>query len=131
MTGLLALLILIAVVAGGLVLGVSWIRTLADLLWMLALRRVLVGATTLGALLCAMGLIHVLAGFPIGSPTAFLIGLIVAPLVARPLADAIGWWWAGPGARVGIERRKNFIFAQRRQQQRDAYEAPPIDPGSD
>lgn len=81
------LVLTILIVFGGLAYLQLWTKAFADLLWMFALRRWLVGLITLATFLAVLGLAHALCGLAAGSPSLVLLGLLAAPPAARSLAD--------------------------------------------
>lgn len=125
MTGLLALIGLIVGVAGGVALIPLWTRALADLLYMFVLRRLSVGFSVLFILLTVVLLVHLLGHFEAASPTAFLAGVILTPLAAQPMADFLTYRTANEATRRRIGTWRGFVFAERRCDLNDAYEAPP------
>ncbi len=103
---------------------VVWIRAAADWCWLLAIRRGLVGAASFGSLLIVTGLLRLLFGIHFMSPLAVLIGLYATPLAAIPIANLIARRLAPLAGRPKDAGWRNFIFAQRRREQSEAYSAP-------
>jgi len=119
-------LFLVTFVIAAMWLTVRWTRDFADLLWMLTIRPFPVAIASL----VALGLVMLLAGFLFGfsalSPTSFLIGLLISPLLAVRGANGIARRMVVLPKGDELRKIPAFIFALRRQEQRDAYEAPPI-----
>ena len=124
MTSLPAFIGLVLAGAGGLTLMAIWTRTLADLLYMFALRKLTSGVTVLVILIFIVLLIHWLARFEVVSPTAFLAGIVITPLVACPLSNIIAFRSADAATRLRIGTWRGFVFSEKRCALDDSYKAP-------
>lgn len=121
----LAFLLLTLVLAfGAPVLIMIWTRAAADWCWLLAIRRSLVGCVFFVVLLVVTGLLHLVFGLHFTSPLAMLVGLYATPVAAIPLANLIAHARVPAAARPNDGALRDFIFAQRRREQSEAYSAP-------
>lgn len=119
----LYILLLTGLVFGGLALGLHWLRTLADLLWMATIRPYVVGPSVVASILAASFTLDALIHRQGLVATRFILLLIVAPILAKPLSNVLAslraralFDWKNPLA-------KDFIFRRARQIQQDAFVA--------
>lgn len=124
---LLALVALIFGVFGTLLVIHLWIGAAAKWLWLVTVRGGLVTSVSLILLLLFLVAAQLILGIHIFSSLGFLFGLIATPFAAIPLADWLAFRMVPADRRTGFSRR-NFIFADKRRSQSEAYLAPPIDP---
>jgi hypothetical protein len=105
-----------------LVLAVHWIRSFAELLWLLTVRPRIIAASALLVLSINGAALRVLFSLPPMGPLAFSLSLVLIPFVAVPLGNYIAYRRrAQEYAQLGWH---SFIFDARRLQRRRSYEAP-------
>ena len=125
---------LMLIVALATALLVIWTRDLADLLWMFAARSVLVGATSLMAMITMLFIVGALLGVPADSATTFAVALLITPTIAKWTTNGLAWLAERNRLAGDPEGLKNlptvggFLFAQRRRNQATAYEVPRVAP---
>jgi hypothetical protein len=125
---------LMLIVAIAMALLVIWTRDLADLLWMFAARRVLVGGTSLLAMTAMLFIVGALLGVPSNSATTFALAILITPTIAKWVANRFAYLaerrrLAGdPEGLKNLPNAGGFVFAQRRRDQAIAYEVPRVAP---
>jgi len=118
-----ALLTILVGVFGSLTIVGVWTRSLADWLWLLALRRGLVASLSLVILLAAEAVPRILFGLPFLSAIGLLTGFLVTPLATIFLANRIAYWLARK-TRGREARARDFIFDDARRRQTKSYSLP-------
>lgn len=120
-------IVLVLGVPALLVLAVRWIRSFAELFWLLVVRPRIIAASVLLVLWVTGVALRILFCLPPMGSLAFSLSLVLIPFVAAPLGNYIAYRRrAQEDAELGW---KGFIFEERRLQQRRMYEAPRSEQG--
>lgn len=126
---ILSLVLIVTVVFAGLALAILWTQYLADWLWLIPHAPRTTTAATIGSIILLAIALRIVSQIALDGPLALAIELVLMPFIAVQAANYCAFLHAWRETKEKPEGSwRTFIFDERHEAQRAAYEAPPTEP---